>query len=214
MEEHIMSICTLLSTNVLSGTLSMCVCARACCISWRSRSKSCTAEEMVCISWASVILISSLNVRSCSSTNCNICVANSLAFSTATRDETPCGTCLVCVCVCVFTYIRIYVCMSEAYLKRRTWTFWGERERKGEEGNGLCVLCGLYVSIFLALFVCTSSYLGSISKSAAPKWVRNWQHCSLCLALAWIAHQPVPDLVARFSVASLCMDISCMFTDN
>ena len=29
MEEHIMSICTLLSTNVLSGTLSMCACARA-----------------------------------------------------------------------------------------------------------------------------------------------------------------------------------------
>jgi hypothetical protein len=33
----------------------------------------------------------------------------------------------------------------------------------------LCGLCGLYASIFLALFVCTSSYLGSISKSAAPK---------------------------------------------
>ena len=55
-----------------------------------------------------------------------------------------------CVHVCGCSRIRIYVCMSEAYLKRRTWTFWDERERKGEEGNGLCVL---YVSIFLALFV-------------------------------------------------------------
>ena len=72
-------------------------------------------------------------------------------------------------CVYVCACLRIYVCMSEAYLKSRTWTFWGERERKGEEGNGLCGLCGLYASIFLALFVCTSSYLGSISKSAAPK---------------------------------------------
>jgi hypothetical protein len=28
MEEHIMSICTPLSTDVLGGTFSMCVCAR------------------------------------------------------------------------------------------------------------------------------------------------------------------------------------------
>ena len=149
MEEHIMSICTLLSTNVLSGTLSMCVFARACCISWRSRSKSCTAEEMVCISWASVILIYSLNVRSCSSTNCNICVANSLAFSTATRDETPCGTCLVCACVWVFTY---------TYIRMHVWSLFEAQNLdflgwEGEEGRGReWVVC--FVCIHFFGFVC------------------------------------------------------------